>query len=126
VDLGRRAPQEHRLHQLRTEAESPYRLFPLRHDRSREEDLTNLLTRLMEVAPPDAIGLWTPWVRPPEAIKYLVRKVKSSPDFRRDSHAQRLRHGVATELAAVAAGAEVVHSCVNGLANGPAMRTWKS
>jgi methanogen homocitrate synthase len=91
--------------------------FPYDTTRSREEDLTNLLTRLMDVAPPDAIGVVdTMGCALPEAIKYLVRKVKKLTGLPVEIHTHNdFGMGVATELAAVAAGAEVVHSCVNGL-----------
>jgi isopropylmalate/homocitrate/citramalate synthase len=91
--------------------------FPYDTTRSREEDLTNLLTRLMEVAPPDAVGVVdTMGCALPEAIKYLVRKVKKLTGLPVEIHTHNdFGMGVATELAAVAAGAEVVHSCVNGL-----------
>lgn len=91
--------------------------FPYDTTRSREEDLTNLLTRLMDVAPPDAIGVVdTMGCALPEAIKYLVRKVKNLTGLPVEIHTHNdFGMGVATELAAVAAGAEVVHSCVNGL-----------
>jgi isopropylmalate/homocitrate/citramalate synthase len=91
--------------------------FPYDTTRSREEDLTNLLTRLMEVAPPDAIGVVdTMGCALPEAIKYLVRKVKKLTGLPVEIHTHNdFGMGVATELAAVAAGAAVVHSCVNGL-----------
>jgi len=91
--------------------------FPYDTTRSREEDLTNLLTRLMQEAPPDAIGVVdTMGCALPEAIKYLVRKVKTLTGLPVDPHTHNdFGMGVATELAAVTAGAEVVHSCVNGL-----------
>ena len=91
--------------------------FPYDTTRSREEDLTNLLSRLMEVAPPDSIGVIdTMGCALPEAVKYLVRKVKKLTGIPVEIHTHNdFGMGVATELAAVAAGAEVVHSCVNGL-----------
>jgi isopropylmalate/homocitrate/citramalate synthase len=91
--------------------------FPYDTTRSREEDLTSLLTRLMNDAPPDAIGVVdTTGCALPEAIKYLVRKVKRLTGLPIEIHTHNdFGMGVATELAAVAAGAEVVHSCVNGL-----------
>jgi isopropylmalate/homocitrate/citramalate synthase len=91
--------------------------FPYDTTRAREEDLTNLLTRLMNDAPPDAIGVIdTMGCALPEAIKYLVRKVKKLTGLPIEIHTHNdFGMGVATELAAVAAGAEVVHSCVNGL-----------
>ena len=92
--------------------------FPYDTTRAREEDLVNLLTRLVQDAPPDSVGIVdTMGCVLPDAMKYLVRLVK------------RVTHGlpvevhthndfgmaVATELAGVEAGAEVVHSCANGL-----------
>jgi isopropylmalate/homocitrate/citramalate synthase len=91
--------------------------FPYDTTRAREEDLTNLLTRLMNDAPPDAIGVVdTMGCALPEAIKYLVRRVKRLTELPVEIHTHNdFGMGVATELAAVTAGAEVVHSCVNGL-----------
>jgi isopropylmalate/homocitrate/citramalate synthase len=91
--------------------------FPYDTTRARDEDLTNLLTRLMNDAPPDAIGVVdTMGCALPEAIKYLVRKVKRLTGIPVEIHTHNdFGMGVATELAAVTAGAEVVHSCVNGL-----------
>ncbi|MBN2439393.1 MAG: 2-isopropylmalate synthase [Deltaproteobacteria bacterium] len=91
--------------------------FPYDTTRAREEDLTNLLTRLMGEAPPDAVGVVdTMGCALPEAIKYLVRKVKGLTGLPVEIHTHNdFGMGVATELAAVMAGAEVVHSCVNGL-----------
>ena len=91
--------------------------FPYDTTRAREEDLTNLLTRLMSEAPPDAIGVVdTMGCALPEAIKYLVRKVKQLTGIPVEIHTHNdFGMAVATELAAVTAGAEVVHSCVNGL-----------
>jgi len=91
--------------------------FPYDTTRAREEDLTNLLTRIMQDAPPDAIGIVdTMGCALPEAIKYMVRKVKELTGLPIEVHTHNdFGMGVATELAAVTAGAEVVHSCINGL-----------
>jgi len=91
--------------------------FPYDTTRAREEDLTNLLTRIMTDAPPDAIGIVdTMGCALPEAIKYMVRKVKKLTGLPIEIHTHNdFGMGVATELAAVTAGAEVVHSCINGL-----------
>jgi methanogen homocitrate synthase len=91
--------------------------FPYDTTRAREEDLTNLLTRIMADAPPDAIGIVdTMGCALPEAIKYMVRKVKKLTGLPIEIHTHNdFGMGVATELAAVTAGAEVVHSCINGL-----------
>lgn len=91
--------------------------FPYDTTRARDEDLTNLLTRLMADAPPDSIGVVdTMGCALPEAIKYLVRKVKGLTGLPIEIHTHNdFGMGVATELAAVTAGASVVHSCINGL-----------
>ena len=91
--------------------------FPYDTTRARDEDLTNLLTRIMQDAPPDAIGVVdTMGCALPEAIKYMVRKVKKLTGLPIEIHTHNdFGMAVATELAAVTAGAEVVHSCVNGL-----------
>jgi methanogen homocitrate synthase len=91
--------------------------FPYDTTRAREEDLTNLLTRLMQDAPPDSIGVVdTMGCALPEAIKYLVRKVKNLTGIPVEIHTHNdFGMAAATELAAVTAGAEVVHSCANGL-----------
>jgi len=52
----------------------------------------------------------------PDAIKYLVRLVKSLTKLPVEVHTHNdFGMAVATELAGVEAGAEVVHSCANGL-----------
>ena len=52
----------------------------------------------------------------PEAMKYLVRLVKSITKLPVEVHTHNdFGMAVATELAGVEAGAEVVHSCANGL-----------
>ncbi len=91
--------------------------FPYDTTRAREEDLTNLLTRIMRDSPPDAIGyVDTMGCALPEAIKYMVRKLKRLTGLPIEIHTHNdFGMAVATELAAVTAGAEVVHSCVNGL-----------
>src|SRR5580698_4794926 len=91
--------------------------FPYDTTRAREEDLTNLLTRLMQEAPPDAVGVVdTMGCVLPEAMKYLVRLVKSITKLPVEVHTHNdFGLAVATELAGVEAGAEVGHSCANGL-----------
>jgi len=52
-------------------------LFPYDTTRAREEDLTNLLTRMVQDAPPDSVGIVdTMGCVLPGAMKYLVRLVK--------------------------------------------------
>jgi isopropylmalate/homocitrate/citramalate synthase len=91
--------------------------FPYDTTRAREEDLKNLLTRIMQEAPPDSIGVVdTMGCALPEAIKHMVRLVKSWTKLPVEVHTHNdFGMAVATELAGVEAGAEVVHSCANGL-----------
>lgn len=91
--------------------------FPYDTTRARHEDLTYLLTRVMTEAPPDSIGIVdTMGCALPEAIKYMVRKVKKITGLPVEIHTHNdFGMAVATELAAVTAGAEVVHSCISGL-----------
>jgi isopropylmalate/homocitrate/citramalate synthase len=91
--------------------------FPYDTTRAREEDLRNLLTRMMQDAPPDAVGVVdTMGCILPEAMKYMVRLVKSITGLPVEVHTHNdFGMAVATELAGVEAGAECVHSCANGL-----------
>lgn len=91
--------------------------FPYDTTRAREEDLENLLLAIMKESPPDSIGIVdTMGCALPEAIQYLVRKARSLTGLPIEIHTHNdFGMAVATELAAVAAGAEVVHACVNGL-----------
>lgn len=91
--------------------------FPYDTTRARDEDLTNVLTRIMRDSPPDSIGLVdTMGCALPEAIRYMVRKIKKLTGLPVEIHTHNdFGMAVATELAAVTAGAEVVHGCVNGL-----------
>src|SRR6185503_13570415 len=91
--------------------------FPYDTTRAREEDLRNLLTGIMEQAPPDSIGVVdTMGCILPEAMKFMVRMVKKLTSLPVEVHTHNdFGLAVATELAGVEAGAEVVHSCANGL-----------
>jgi len=91
--------------------------FPYDTTRAREEDLTNLCRAITQEAMPDSIGIVdTMGCATPEAIKYMVRWVKDMTGLPIEIHTHNdFGMGVATELAAVTAGAEVVHSCGNGL-----------
>ncbi len=91
--------------------------FPYDTTRAREDDLTNLLTRIMQDAPPDSVGVVdTMGCILPEAMKYMVRMVKSLTKLPVEVHTHNdFGMAVATELAGVEAGAECVHSCANGL-----------
>ena len=92
--------------------------FPYDTTRVREEDYEFVLTRLMEAAPPDSIGVVdTMGCALPEAIKYMVRWTKKLTNgLPVEVHTHNdFGMGVATELAGVEAGRECVHSCANGL-----------
>jgi isopropylmalate/homocitrate/citramalate synthase len=91
--------------------------FPYDTTRAREEDLRNLLSRLVLDSNPDSVGVVdTMGCALPEAIKYMVRLVKSLTKLPVEVHTHNdFGMAVATELAGVEAGANCVHSCANGL-----------
>lgn len=91
--------------------------FPYDATRAREEDLDAILVAIMKESPPDSIGLVdTMGCATPEAITYLTRKYKEITHLPVEVHTHNdFGMALATELAAIGAGAEVVHSCVNGL-----------
>lgn len=91
--------------------------FPYDTTRSKESDLENLLTRLMQEAPPDSIGIVdTTGCCTPRAMAYLVKKVKALTGVTIEVHTHNdIGMGVASEMAAIEAGASVVHTSVNGL-----------
>lgn len=92
--------------------------FPYDTTRAREEDLTQLMTGIMKDSPPDSVGLVdTMGCALPETIQYLVRKMKKlTGGIPVEVHTHNdFGMAVATELAGIAAGADVIHSCVNGL-----------
>jgi methanogen homocitrate synthase len=91
--------------------------FPYDTTRAREDDLTNLLTRMVQEAPPDSVGVVdTMGCILPEAMKFMVRMVRKLTGLPVEVHTHNdFGLAVATELAGVEAGAEVVHSCANGL-----------
>ncbi len=92
--------------------------FPYDTTRARPDDLENLCKGIMDLSPPDAIGIVdTMGCATPEAIRYMVRWVKQMTNgLPVEIHTHNdFGLGVATELAAVAEGAQCVHSCANGL-----------
>ena len=91
--------------------------FPYDTTRARPEDLENLLTRLMQNAPPHSVGVVdTMGCALPETIKSLVRKVKKLTGLPVEIHTHNdFGMAVATEFAGMEAGASVLHSCINGL-----------
>src|SRR3984957_10021826 len=96
----------------------PVVYFPYDPTRAREEDLSNVLTRIMQEAPPDSVGVVdTMGCILPEAMKFMVRMVKKlTNNLPVEVHTHNdFGMAVATELAGVEAGADCVHSCANGL-----------
>jgi isopropylmalate/homocitrate/citramalate synthase len=91
--------------------------FPYDTTRAREEDLRNLLSRIVLDSNPDSVGVVdTMGCALPEAIKYMVRLVKSLTKLPVEVHTHNdFGMAVATELAGIEAGANCVHSCANGL-----------
>jgi methanogen homocitrate synthase len=91
--------------------------FPYDTTRARYSDLTNLFDGIMNESPPDSIGIVdTMGCALPEAIKYLVKMTRERTGLPVEVHTHNdFGMGVACEIAGIVAGAEVVHSCVNGL-----------
>ncbi|MGL5437209.1 MAG: LeuA family protein [Lachnospiraceae bacterium] len=92
--------------------------FPYDTTRARLSDLENLMKGIMENSPPDSVGVVdTMGCALPQAIQFLVRKMKKlTGGLPVEVHTHNdFGMAVATELAGLAAGADVVHSCVNGL-----------
>ncbi len=91
--------------------------FPYDTTRARKDDLTNLCNYIMDNTAPDSIGIVdTMGCATPEAIKHMVRWVNGMTGLPVEIHTHNdFGMGVATELAAVTAGANCVHSCANGL-----------
>ena len=92
--------------------------FPYDATRARTEDIENLFAALYKEARPDAIGVVdTMGCALPQTIQYMVKWYQSlMPGIPVEVHTHNdFGMAVATELAGAAAGASVVHSCVNGL-----------
>lgn len=92
--------------------------FPYDTTRARMEDLTNLMDGIMKYSPPHSVGVVdTMGCALPQAIEFLVRKMKKLTNgLPVEIHTHNdFGMAVATELAGISAGAEVAHSCVNGL-----------
>jgi len=92
--------------------------FPYDTTRSREEDLENLMKGIMQASPPNSVGVVdTMGCAMPQTIEFLVRKMKKMTNgLPVEVHTHNdFGMAVATELAGIAAGAECVHSCINGL-----------
>ncbi|MDW7661879.1 MAG: 2-isopropylmalate synthase [Bacillota bacterium] len=92
--------------------------FPYDTTRARYDDLTNLMDGIMKNSPPDSVGVVdTVGCALPQTMQYLVKKMKKlTGGLPVEVHTHNdFGMGVATEIAGVSAGAEVIHSCVNGL-----------
>lgn len=91
--------------------------FPYDTTRADWDDLEFLLGNIMKQAKPDSVGIVdTTGCATAGAIKYLVTSVKDLTGLPIEIHTHNdIGVAVANELAAVEAGAEVVHGCVNGL-----------
>ncbi len=91
--------------------------FPYDTTRARLDDFQNLLTRLMQDARPDSIGVIdTTCCAVPSAIKFLVTLVRKLTNLPVEIHTHNdIGMAVANEMAAVEAGASVLHTCVNGI-----------
>ena len=92
--------------------------FPYDTTRARLEDLENLMRGIMNYAPPHSVGVVdTMGCALPQAIQFLVRKMTDWTDgLPVEVHTHNdFGMAVATELAGAAAGAQVLHSCINGL-----------
>ena len=79
--------------------------------------LEKLYTEVISKGNPDSIGIVdTMGCLIPGAAKELVKKLKSMFDIKIEIHTHNdFGMGVATSLAAVEGGAEVIHTCINGL-----------
>ncbi|MGI9862375.1 hypothetical protein SDD30_13435 [Moorella naiadis] len=91
--------------------------FPFDTTRARMDFLKRLFAEVMAKEPPDSIAVVdTTGTATPMAMGYLVREIKKMVSVPLEVHTHNdLGLGTATTLAAVEAGAEVVHGCINGL-----------
>ncbi len=91
--------------------------FPYDTTRAEMSFLTPFLKEVTAKSKPDSIAVVdTVGCALPESIKYMVREIKKITGATIEIHTHNdLGLGIANSLAAVEAGAEVVHVCVNGL-----------
>jgi methanogen homocitrate synthase len=91
--------------------------FPYDTTRVVVADFQQMLSRLMDQAVPDSIGVIdTTGCAIPAAIKYLVNLVRTTTKLPVEIHTHNdIGMAVANEMAAVEAGATVVHTCINGI-----------
>lgn len=93
-------------------------LSPFDTTRARPEDIEKYIGALMRFAPPDSITILdTMGSALPQAIEYMVRLFKKLTNgISVEVHTHNdFGMAVANEVAAICAGADVVHSCVLGL-----------
>lgn len=91
--------------------------FPYETTRAQLPFLTRMVKRVVEEGGADSVAVIdTLGIALPESVAFLVRTLKGLVDVPIEVHTHNdLGMGVATTLAAVEAGAEVVHVCINGL-----------
>lgn len=92
--------------------------FPFDTTRSEEEDLLRLLTGLKDAKVlPDSIAVVdTMGCVLPEGMEYIVTLIKSIVDIPIEVHTHNdFGLAVANSIAALKAGAQVIHCCVNGM-----------
>ena len=91
--------------------------FPYDTTRAEPVFLESLYKDVCDQAKPDSVAIIdTIGMALPQAIYYMVKKVKSWVNVPVEIHTHNdYGMGVATSLAAVEAGAEVVHGCMTGL-----------
>jgi methanogen homocitrate synthase len=91
--------------------------FPYDTTRAEENYLKSLMTEVVDNAKPDSVAIVdTIGCALPQAIYYMVKKVRSWVNVPVEIHTHNdFGMGVATSLAAVQAGAKVVHGCLTGL-----------
>jgi len=79
--------------------------------------LKELYSRIMEGAKPDSIGIVdTMGCILPGAVKELIKNLKSLFDVKFEIHTHNdFGMGTAVSFAAMEAGAEVIHTCINGM-----------
>jgi isopropylmalate/homocitrate/citramalate synthase len=91
--------------------------FPYDTTRAEPEFLESLYRDVCEQAKPDSVAIVdTIGMALPQTIYYMVKKVKSWVNVPVEIHTHNdYGMGVATSLAGIQAGAEVVHGCMTGL-----------
>ena len=92
-------------------------LFPYDTTRAEWKDLANYLTAVCDEAMPDSVGVIdTVGCILPSAMKTLVQRVRNITGLPVEVHTHNdLGLALANSLAAMEAGAEVIHTCINSL-----------